>query len=414
MKRVIFLISVISLIFGISIFISGCAQKVRQEEILARFDNQFVKADELQKEISELPEWKQDKYKDQAGREEYLTLMAESRMLLQVAKANKLEKDPEIVKQTNEYRDQLMLKELVKREVDDKIKVSDQDLEKYYAEHKADYVEPEKVTVTEITTKEEAKANEVMEKIKGGADFTALAKEMDAKGESFGPGQGNEGKTRPFTRDSYSTAKKFVETAFSLEVGKISDIIVQPLGKDTYYMVIRADEHKQPRQQELSEVKDDVKRSVEEAAKKARMDEWLKTLKSERLLFAIKPEIQNDLDNGTMSEGLKQEFKNNKISLSKNAAVSVKEKNSRWRVVDGEKVYTVRKENDKLNTYTEDKFALYFERIPKPAEPKKEEEKAKAEEQKGEVQKEGATEEKKPGTQEEKPAPDETKKEEGR
>ena len=284
MKRTISVIT-ISLILGLSIFLGGCSQKVQQENVLAEFKDQVITVDELEKEISELPEWKQSTYKDQAGREEYLTLMAESRMLLQVAAENGLHKDPEIVKQTSEYRDQLMVKELVKREVDDKISVTDIDLRKYYEEHKTDYVEPEKVTVTEITVKDEEKAKEIMDKIKGGADFTELAKEMDAKGESSGPGQGNEGKARPFSRDSYSSAQEFVNTAFSLEVGGISDIIVQPIRDETYYMIVRLDERSPSRQQEFSEVEDRISKIVEKEKKKERMDKWLETLKVESKFY---------------------------------------------------------------------------------------------------------------------------------
>lgn len=281
MKR--FSISIF-LILGVSVLICACSQKVRQEEILAKFDKQVVTLSELEKEISELPEWKQEKYKDQKGREEYLTLMAESRMILQVANERKLDKDPGVIKETKEFQDQLLREELTKREVDDKVKITDADLEKYYAEHKADYVEPERVVVTEITLKDEEKAKEVLDKIKNGADFTELAKEMDAKRESFGPGQGNGGKTRPFSRNSYSSAKEFVEAAFSLELGKISDIIVQPLGEETYYMIIRVDERIPSRQQEFSEVKDDIKRTVEREEKEERKKQWLESLKKEKKL----------------------------------------------------------------------------------------------------------------------------------
>ena len=277
--------------FALSVLlISGCSQKMAEQDILARFDKQVVTKSELEKEISELPEWKQDKYKDQSGREEYLTLMAESRMILQIAKERKLDKNPEIIKEVNDFQDQLIRDAIVKREVDDKVKITDADLEKYYAENKEKYIEPEKVAVTEITLKEESKAKELMEKIKSGEDFTALAKEMDSKGESFGPGSGNEGKTRPFSRDSYSSAKEFVEKAFSLQPGEMSDIIVQPMGKDTFYMIIRLDEHNPPRQKEFSEVKDDIQNTLEKEKKDERKKQWIEGIKKDKKyqLFADK------------------------------------------------------------------------------------------------------------------------------
>ena len=289
MKKVISTMTVF-LLFGFSMIIVSCSQKAPQESILAEFKGGTVKADELEQEISELSEWKQKQYKDQAGREEYLTLMAESRMLLQVAVEAGLDKDPEIVKQTREYKDQLIVKELVKREVDDKVKLTDADLKQYYEEHKADHVEPEKVAVTEITVKDEEKAKEIMEKIKGGADFTELAKEMNAKGESFGPGQGNEGKTRPFSRESFS-AQEFVEAAFSLDVGEMSDIIVQPIRDETYYMIVRLDERIPSRQKEFSEVESRISRDVEKEKKKERMDEWLETLKVDKKFYVYPDRI---------------------------------------------------------------------------------------------------------------------------
>ena len=280
MKRVIFLMSAFMILAFSCIFV-GCSQKVQQENVLAEFDKQVVTLEELEQEISELPEWKQKNYKDQEGREEYLTLMAESRMLLQVANEKGLNKDPEIVKQTREYRDQLVVKELVKREVDDKVNVTDALVSKYYEDHRDEYVDPEKVSVTEITLEDEEKAKEIMEKVKGGADFAELAKELSDKAESVGPGQRSEGKVT-FSEDSYSSAREFVETAFGLEAGDISNIIVQPIGEKTYYMIVRLDERIPSRQKELSEVESRIRRAVEKDEKKKIMDKWLEAIKTEK------------------------------------------------------------------------------------------------------------------------------------
>jgi parvulin-like peptidyl-prolyl isomerase len=166
--------------------------------------------------------------------------------------------------------------------VEDKINVTDADLMKYYEGHKADYLEPEKVVVTEISVTEEEKAKEIFQKVKDGADFTELAKEMDAKRESLGPGQGNEGKTRPFSKDSYSSAQNFAEAAFALEIGQMSDIIVQPIRDQTYYMIVRLDERIPERQKEFSEVEKSIRRTVEKQVKSDRMDRWLMAIKVEK------------------------------------------------------------------------------------------------------------------------------------
>ena len=69
------------------------------------------------------------------------------------------------------------------------------------------------------------------------------------------------------------------------------------------------------------------------------------------LLFSVELPFQSDLDNGTTSEDLQQQFENNEIPLSQNATVSIKEKGSRWLITDNKKTYVVKKEEDRLNIY---------------------------------------------------------------
>lgn len=288
--RKIISVGIIFLLLGVSYILTGCSQKVASENLLAEFGDQIVTLDEFQSEFSELSDREKRKYKGEEGLEEYLLLMAESRMLLETAVDRGLDKDKEIVQQIADYKDQLIVKELVKREVDDKVDVTESHLSDYYEAHKEDYVEPDKVIVTEITVKDEEKAKEVMEKIKGGVDFTELAKEMDENGESSGPsGSGSEGKTRAFSADSYRSAQDFVDTAFALEVNQISDIIVQPMGEDTLYMIVRLDERVPSRQKELSEVEKRIKRIVKKEQKKELMDTWLGKVKAEKK-FQLYPE----------------------------------------------------------------------------------------------------------------------------
>ncbi len=71
----------------------------------------------------------------------------------------------------------------------------------------------------------------------------------------------------------------------------------------------------------------------------------------DELLFNVEVEAQSDLNNGAISEGLWQDFKDNKISLSDNAAVSVEETDARWLITDEGKKYSVRKQENKLNIY---------------------------------------------------------------
>ncbi len=70
-------------------------------------------------------------------------------------------------------------------------------------------------------------------------------------------------------------------------------------------------------------------------------------------LFGIAPSFHSDLDNETISSGLRKEFENNGTPLSGNATTFAVAKGIRWRIIDRDKTYLAMKEDDKLNIYTE-------------------------------------------------------------
>jgi polyferredoxin len=76
-------------------------------------------------------------------------------------------------------------------------------------------------------------------------------------------------------------------------------------------------------------------------------------LGTDEYLFEIGLELQSDLDNAIISKALRKEFKNNKVSLSKGAEISVEKSGKRWLIADDKRIFSVRKEDDKLNVYRE-------------------------------------------------------------
>lgn len=281
-----------------SLSILSCGSKeveATSGTVLAEFDwngeHHTVTLEEMKQEISELPEYKQDDYKGKEGMEEYLTLMAESRMLLLLANDRKLNEDSEILQKADEYLHQLMVEKITEMEVDNKVKWTEEELKQYYQEHKEDYIDPEQVRVTCVTVDDEERAQELMSEIKEGKDIAEVAKELSEQRKNIGPGGGNNGDTGFFSRNSYSVAKDFVERAFAMKVGEMTDEVLEqdvegPDGATTYYMIFRKEEHKQERQKEFTEedVRKDVEQEVEKAKKDKLMSEWVDSLKKKAKL----------------------------------------------------------------------------------------------------------------------------------
>ena len=80
-----------------------------------------------------------------------------------------------------------------------------------------------------------------------------------------------------------------------------------------------------------------------------------------KFLFSVELEFQSDLDSGDISEGLRQEFKDNGVLLSPDVTISkelVIWKGRRWLITDNEDRYWVKKEKDKVKK-EEDKLNIY-------------------------------------------------------
>lgn len=80
--------------------------------------------------------------------------------------------------------------------------------------------------------------------------------------------------------------------------------------------------------------------------------------KEEELVFSIGLRHRIDLDNEVISDGLRQEFKDNETPLSQNTTILIKDKGSNWVITDkgGGKTYFVKGSEYKLNIYQEVKL----------------------------------------------------------
>jgi hypothetical protein len=270
----------------VSIALNGCGGKAGAEgTVIAEFEwngKHQITLEEMLQEISELPTYKQQQYQEaEGGYEEYMNLMAESRLILCLAKDQKLEEDPEILKKVQDYYHELLVNRITEVEVDQKLKPTEEDYRIYYEENKGDYVDPERVRLTCITLTNEERANEAFQRIKDGEDIIAVAAELSANGELVGPGSTaeNPGDTELFDRSTYARrAKAFSDAAFALEIGQMNDEILHiELDEENYYLIFRKEEAQPERQKTFDEpsVRRNVERRAENQKREELMTDWL-------------------------------------------------------------------------------------------------------------------------------------------
>ncbi|HWI40433.1 MAG TPA: peptidylprolyl isomerase, partial [Verrucomicrobiae bacterium] len=132
-------------------------------------------------------------------------------------------------------RKDTVINALVAKEVMDKVKVTDEQAKKFYEENKENFKKPETVRASHILIsveqnaspeekkKAKEKAEELLKKIKGGADFAALA-----KSDSACPSSQQGGDLGEFGKGQMVPA--FEEAAFALKPGEVSGVVETQFG----------------------------------------------------------------------------------------------------------------------------------------------------------------------------------------
>lgn len=300
-------------------FFYSCGDKAIGADgtVIAEFEwdgKQRITLEEMMQEISELPEYKQRQYQDKEGLYEYMTLMAESRLILCLAKDQNLNEDPEILKKVKDYLQELMIDKLTEQEVDQKISLSEELYQAYYDVNKENYVRPEQVRLLCITLQDKERADEVFAEIKAGKDIAVSAQELSDRGELVGPGANpaTPGDTDYISRNSYPTGTEpFMDAAFNAEIGEVhSSVIEVEVQGQKFYMMFRKDEARDAFQRPFSEedVRKDVIRKVEREQRDELMKNWIKLLREQAEVKTFidripEDEIPEDVEETTPEEG---------------------------------------------------------------------------------------------------------------
>lgn len=149
--------------------------------------------------------------------------------------------------------------------IENGIQVTQQELQAYYDQHRDQYRTPEQVKVSHILIKTplpgpdgkvdekgvaeaQRRAEDLLKQLKAGANFEDLAKKY-----SEDPGSAKEGGSLGWIGRG-RTVPEFEKAAFSLPVGKISDLVKSSYG----FHIIRVDAKQEAHMKTLDEVKGDI------------------------------------------------------------------------------------------------------------------------------------------------------------
>lgn len=149
--------------------------------------------------------------------------MVQEELLLQAAEAEKMEADPAVAARLDQTRRGVLINELIGRKVLAAVKVGDDEVQQFYDANPARFA-GERVAASHIMVRTEAEAQQVLEDLKGGKDFAALARERSLDAGSAPRG----GDLGLVTRGA--GPKEFEDAAFKLKAGEVSPVVKTQYG----------------------------------------------------------------------------------------------------------------------------------------------------------------------------------------
>lgn len=175
-----------------------------------------------------------------------------------------------------EFKEQTIINIMASQKIGQQISISPYKIERYYEDHKEDYLLKNRVNLRMIIIPSKgssdpgaiAKAEMIHEKILEGGTFADLARQY-----STGV-QAKEGGLMGWA-DRDEMRKEIATVAFEMEVGETSNLIKTPNAIFIVRVEEKEDEHVQP----LSEVRDAIERDLRGEQSAARRKQWIDGLR---------------------------------------------------------------------------------------------------------------------------------------
>lgn len=251
------------------------------KEILVKIGTKTITKADFEARLSTLPPEYQIRFQDRQRKMEFLELVVQAQLLAMEALSEKIDKDPKVAMRIDDAKTSILAQEYVNRRMAKVKSVTDAEVQKYYNDNKAEFLNPEMVKAQHILVKVEqdakpqedaaalAKAKEILKELNGGADFAKLAEKY-----SDDPGSKERGgDVGFFARDRM--VPEFSAEAFRLQPGETGGPVRSQFG----YHIIRTNEKKAAAQMEFGEAAPQIQAELENQKRKEALERDLERLR---------------------------------------------------------------------------------------------------------------------------------------
>ena len=235
------------------------------ETLLASFGEHTITLGEFNQLWEEVPE----EYKLQLDKSMVLDQMISEILLIQEAKDTGLEEDKDILEQIKKMTEQIVVQALIEREILNKITVNDEEVLEYYEQNKDSFTEKEQIRLFNILLETEEEAQDILEQLKAGGDFSEIAIE-----KSSGPSAAQGGDLDYVAKGTI--IPEIEEVIFALELEELSEVVKTDFG----FHILKITEKKPETVKTLEEVEESIIETLLPEKQKEAFENLLEELKS--------------------------------------------------------------------------------------------------------------------------------------
>ena len=229
-----------------------------QNKVLAVVGGKAITEADVQRTLMNLGQRAQQ-YNNPQGKQAILEQLINKELIFMDAKKNLLEMDAEYKAELEKLKKELLSNFYVEKFLRD-VKVKDEDIKKYFEEHKEEFVSQETVSASHILVETEEKAKDVLAKIESGE----MTFEDAAKAFSTCPSSQRGGDLGEFGKGQM--VPEFDKACFEMEVGELRGPVQTQFG----FHLIRLDKKNEAKPVTLEDVKDELSQHLlAEAQQKA-------------------------------------------------------------------------------------------------------------------------------------------------
>ena len=263
------------------------AEEKNSDKVLATVGNEQITEADIFVKMLKLPPQARVRYETPEGIKELLGQAVKSSMLSQEGHRLGIPTKEDVARKIKGISDTIIVQELTKQEVTDKITVTEEAITSFYNDNKEKFIKPEEVKVNLILfevneddlpqkKKEiQKKAEQALKQIKEGKKIEKLAEKFSDDKSTKGRG----GSTGYFARGKHrNTYGEIFETkAFSLKAGELSDVFEDKKG----FYIIKVVGKKERHEQTLNEVEKRIEKQLRQEKQKAAYESYVESLKKQ-------------------------------------------------------------------------------------------------------------------------------------